>query len=254
MTIKKIVLSCLIIFIFFFLINSIWAQENNELTDISNANELYHEKDYIAAATIFKNLIAEGHVNGYLYYNLGNTHMRLGEIGPAILNYLLAKSLLPRNESIEANLKYAINKTVDRLDPPRTGFIQELFFWVQAASLNEYFQLSILLNIFFWTVSIGYLCLRTPTWKTLKTVSMTALLFVFISTGIKYHLQSSQKLGVIIDKKIAVKSDTGIQNITLFELNEGAIIKINEENGTWVNISLDADKTGWVPIKSIGYY
>ena len=254
MTIKKIVLSCLSIFIFFFLINSIWAQENNALTDISNANELYHDKDYIAAAKIFKNLIAEGHVNGYLYFNLGNTHMRLGEIGPAILNYLLAKSLLPRNESIEANLKYAINKTVDRLDPPRTGFIQELFFWVQAASLNEYFQLSILLNIFFWTVSIGYLCLRTPTWKTLKTVSMTALLFVFISTGIKYHLQSSQKLGVIIDKKIAVKSDTGIQNITLFELNEGAIIKINEGNGTWVNISLDTDKTGWVPIKSIGYY
>ncbi|MGY8765718.1 MAG: tetratricopeptide repeat protein, partial [Nitrospinaceae bacterium] len=138
MTIKKIVLSCLSIFIFFFLINSIWAQENNALTDISNANELYHDKDYIAAAKIFKNLIAEGHVNGYLYFNLGNTHMRLGEIGPAILNYLLAKSLLPRNESIEANLKYAINKTVDRLDPPRTGFIQELFFWVQAASLNEY--------------------------------------------------------------------------------------------------------------------
>ena len=94
--------------------------------------------------------------------------MRLGEIGPAILNYLRAKSLLPRNESIEANLKYAINKTVDRLDPPRTGFIQELCFWVQAASLNEYFQLSILLNIFFWTVSIGFLCLRSPTWKTLK--------------------------------------------------------------------------------------
>jgi len=254
MTIKKIVLSCLSIFIFFFLINSIWAQENNELTDISNANELYHEKDYIAAAKIFKNLIAEGHVNGYLYYNLGNTHMRLGEIGPAILNYLLAKSLLPRNESIEANLKYAINKTVDRLDPPRIGFIQELFFWVQAASLNEYFQLLILFNIVFWALSIGFLYLRTPAWKTLKTISMMALLIIFISTGIKYSLQSSQNLGVIITKKIEVKSDTGFQNITLFELNEGAIIKINEENGTWVNISLDADKTGWVPIKSIGYY
>lgn len=83
---------------------------------------------------------------------------------------------------------------------------------------------------------------------------MLALLIIFFSTGIKYSLQSSQKLGVIITKKIEVKSDTGFQNITLFELNEGAIIKINEENGTWVNISLDTDKTGWVPIKSIGYY
>ena len=67
MTIKKIVLSCLSIYLFFFMINSIWAQGNNELADISNANELYHEKDYVLAAKIYKNLIAEGHVNGYLY-------------------------------------------------------------------------------------------------------------------------------------------------------------------------------------------
>jgi tetratricopeptide (TPR) repeat protein len=254
MTIKKIVFSSLSIYIFFFLINSIWAQENNELTDISNANELYHEKDYVAAAKIFNNLITEGYVNGYLYYNLGNTHMRLGQIGPAILNYLRAKSLLPRNESIEANLKYAINKTVDRLDPPRRGFIQELFFWIEAASLSEYFQLLILFNMLFWALSIGFFCLRTPAWKTLKTISMMAFLIIFISTGIKYSLQSTQKLGVIMDKKIEVKSDTGLQNITLFELNEGAIIKVNEENGNWVNISLDTDESGWVPIRSIGYY
>ncbi len=254
MTIKRIVFSCLSIYIFFFSINSIWAQANNELSDISDANAFYHEKDYVAAAKIFKNLIAKGHVNGYLYYNLGNTHMRLGEIGPAIHNYLRAKLLLPRNENIEANLKYAINKTIDRLDPPRRGFIQDLCFWVEAASLNEYFQLSILFNIFFWAFSIGFLCIRTPTWKILKTISITALLFIFISTGIKYYLQSSQKLGVIIDKKIAAKSDTGIQNITLFELNEGAIIKVNEEDGTWVNISLDTGTNGWIPIKSINYY
>jgi len=254
MTIKRIVFSCLNIYIFFFSINSISAQVNHEQSDISDANAFYQEEDYVAAEKIFKNLIAKGHVNGYLYYNLGNTYMRLGEIGPAIHNYLRAKLLLPRNEDIEANLKYAINKTVDRLDPPRRGFIQELCFWVEAASLNEYFQLSILLNILFWALSIGFLCLRSPIWKSLKTISMVALLFIFITTGIKYYLQSSQKLGVIIDQKIEAKSDTGVQNITLFELNEGAIIKVNEEDGTWVNISLDTGTNGWVPINSIAYY
>ena len=83
---------------------------------------------------------------------------------------------------------------------------------------------------------------------------MVALLFIFITTGIKYYLQSSQKLGVIINQKIEAKSDTGVQNITLFELNEGAIIKVNEEDGTWVNISLDTGTNGWVPINSIAYY
>ena len=82
---------------------------------------------------------------------------------------------------------------------------------------------------------------------------MTILLLAFFSTGIKYYLLSKQKTGVITDKIVSVKSDRNTQNVTLFELHEGAIISVNQEDGEWARISVDTDKTGWIPIVSISY-
>ena len=240
-------------FIFLFSANGVEAQEKDISVQITLANESYHEKDYETAAEIFENLIAQGQINGYLYYNLGNTYMRLGKTGHAILNYLHAKLLLPRNENLNANLRHAISRTLDQLSPPQGEFISGLLFWIESISLIEHFQLLILFNIIFWSISIGSLYYRKPSWKTLKKVSMTILLLVFFSTGIKYYFQFEQKIGVILEGKVGVKSDRGTQEITLFELHEGAIISVNEEDRGWVHISLDKDKNGWVPIRSIGY-
>ena len=103
-----------------------------EIKDISSqvtlANELYHEKNYQGAADIFEKLIDQGATNGYLYYNLGNTYMRLGKTGSAILNYLQARSFLPRNENLDANLRYAINQTQDRLPPPHAVELFPAFY------------------------------------------------------------------------------------------------------------------------------
>ena len=87
----------------------------------------------------------------------------------------------------------------------------------------------------------------------MKKISLTILFLAFFSTMLKGHILSNQKIGVIIDKIVAVKSDRNNQNITLFELHEGAIIEINKEDTEWANISVDKDKTGWVSIKSIRY-
>jgi len=228
-----------------------------EIKDISSqvtlANELYHEKNYQGAADIFEKLIDQGATNGYLYYNLGNTYMRLGNTGGAILNYLRAQLLLPRNENLDANLRYAINQTQDQLSPSRGGLIPSLLFWVDSISLIEHFEILILFNIIFWCICIGSLYYRKPLWKSLKKISMAILLLAFFSTGIKYYLLSNHKIGVIMDKKVDVKSDRNTQNVTLFELHEGAIISVNQEDREWAHISVSADKSGWIPIESIDY-
>jgi uncharacterized protein YgiM (DUF1202 family) len=56
-----------------------------------------------------------------------------------------------------------------------------------------------------------------------------------------------------MDKKVDVKSDRNIQNVTLFELHEGAIITVNQEDNEWAHILVSTDKSGWVPIESIAY-
>ena len=229
------------------------AQKKDISSQVTLANELYHEKNYQGAADIFEKLIDQGETNGYLYYNLGNTYMRLGNTGSAILNYVRARALLPRNESLDANLRYAVSQTQDQLPPPRGGVISNLLFWIDSVNLIEHFEILLLSNIIFWCVCIGSLYYRKPSWRSLKKISMTILLLAFFSTGIKYYLLSKQKTGVITDKVVGVKSDRNTQNVTLFELHEGAIISVNQEDGEWAHISVDADKTGWIPIGSVGY-
>ena len=229
------------------------AQKNDISSQVTLANEFYHEKNYQAAAGIFEKLINQGETNGFLYYNLGNTYMRLGNTGIAILNYLRAQSLLPRNENLDANLRYAINQTQDQLSPSRDGLIHSLFFWVDSINLIEHFEILILFNIIFWCICIGSLYYRKSPWKSLKKISLTILLLAFFSTGLKYYLLSEHKTGVIMDKKVDVKSDRNIQNVTLFELHEGAIITVNQEDNEWAHILVSTDKSGWVPIESIAY-
>jgi hypothetical protein len=126
-------------------------------------------------------------------------------------------------------------------------------FWLETLNLNEHFQFLILFNILFWSVSIGLLYYRKPFWLILKRVTLGLLLIALLSTGTKYYLQSGQNSGVILASKADIKSDKGIQDITLFQLHEGAIVSVNEEDEGWVRISLEEDKTGWVPKKSVGF-
>ena len=82
---------------------------------------------------------------------------------------------------------------------------------------------------------------------------MVIILLIFASTGTQYYLQTNQKTAVVLKKKVDIKSDRGIHDITLFQLHEGAIISVDAEYGEWVNISLDKDKTGWILKESIGH-
>ena len=241
------------IFICSYVPNMLEAQQEDTLIKIVRANESYHEKNYQLTIKIFENLITKGESNGYLYYNLGNTYMRLGNQGHAILNYIRAKKLFPRNENLNANLRYAISQTIDQLPLPQQGFINGLLFWMDSISLTEHFKLLFVFNLIFWLVAIGMLYFRKSSWKILKNIFLAILLITFFSTGIKYYLQGKQIIGVILESEVEVKSDRGIQDKTLFQLHEGAIISIKQEDEDWVKVSLDNDNSGWVPKKTIGY-
>jgi len=219
--------------------------------NITRANELYHEKNYAAAAEIYQSLAKDKLENGYLYYNLGNTHMRLGETGKAILNYLRAKTLLPRDENLDANLRYAIRQTQDQLEPPQQGLLADILFWGQSMNVDEHLQLLILFNAVFWLVSLGKLFYRKPVWSLLSKCSLGFLVLMTVSAGVQISIQNGNKTSVVLEKQVDIKSDQGVTNVTLFQLHEGAIVSVLQESGDWAQISLGPDKAGWLPRNTI---
>ena len=189
---------------FFFLIGLIYhtptSLAGDFASEIATANDLYAKSKFQQAADSYESLIQRGVNNGYLYYNLGNTYIRLGKIGPAILNYIHAKKLIPRNENLRANLNFAIQQTQDKIPPPAHNALSTFFFWVNDLNMNENINLAIAVNLIFWVILTAWFYFRSEFLRLARNSFLALLLLAFVAIGVKLHLVSNLKIGVVLAK------------------------------------------------------
>ena len=222
------------------------------MNEVARANELYANNNYQEAADIYESIHQAGLKNGYLYYNLGNTYIRLGKTGSAILNYIRAHKLIPRDENLQANLNFAIQQTRDKIPLPEQSSLSTLFFWVNDLSLSENLKMIFSANIIFWLTLIAWFYFRSKTFRLIRNLFFYILLFGIVSVIVKLNLEIGSKTGVVIVNKVSVKSGLDSSNTTLFELHEGALVKITEERKNWFEIRLNEKQKGWVPMDTLG--
>ena len=94
----------------------------------SAGDSAYIKEDYATAAQIYEGLLSDGE-SADVYYNLGNSYYKLGEIAKSILNYERALLLQPGNGDIRANLEVARAKAIDKVE-----LVPEIFFisWIKS--------------------------------------------------------------------------------------------------------------------------
>lgn len=244
------------LFILYFLIPgtavSSAAGGDNVLTQIALANDYYSRSQYKEAANIYQELIDHGNKNGYLYFNLGNAYLRLGKLGPSVLSYIRAKRFLPRDESLDANLRHAILKTKDQLEPPATRGLGSFFFWVNNFTQAEQLVFLAIINLIFWLALGAWFARRTEFWNLTRKTLMSILFISVLSAGVKIVQESEFTTGVILAKTIDVKSARGADNVILFQLHEGSVVSIIDNEGDWYRIELNDGKKGWAQINHIG--
>ncbi len=228
------------------------ARSDDVLSQIAIANDHYANRQYQEASNIYQELVELGNKNGYLFYNLGNAYLRLEQIGPSILNYTRAKRFLPRDESLDANLRYAILKTQDQLEPPSLRGLSTIFFWMQNFSQMEHLVFLAIINLIFW-LTLGVWFIRRSEFCNLTRKTMMAILFISVlSTGVKITLESETTTGVVLAKAIEVKSAIGANNVTLFQLHEGSVVSIIARENDWYQVELNDGKKGWAQKEFIG--
>jgi len=228
------------------------AQSDNAQSQIVRANDYYTNSQYKEAASIYQELVDRGNENGYLFYNLGNTYLRLGKTGPSILNYIRAQKLLPRDESLDANLRIAILKTQDQLEPPGRRGWSSVFFWMNTFTKTEQLIFLVIINLLFWIALFFWVIRKTMFWNLARKALMAFLVLSALSTGVKFHLESTTTLGVVLTQTIDVKSAQGVDNVTLFQLHEGSVVAILNSENNWIQIELNDGKRGWAPKQFIG--
>jgi tetratricopeptide (TPR) repeat protein len=212
-----------------------------------SANAAYESGDYSRAASGFQQLLAAGHDSADLHFNLGNTYLRLGELGQAIASYRRAETRAPRDEDIAANLAFARGSTTDALEPPRPPVVlSTLFFWHYGLSRGELAMAVLVLNLLFW----GLLAARLlrPASELLRWVQVAILvLLLALAASLAVRWFSPHRSAVITSLEVEARSGTGVADVVRFKLHTGTEVRLLERRPDWLRIALPDGNQGWIP-------
>lgn len=103
---------------------------------IAGADSAYTADKYAEAAKIYAQAMKKYGTSATLWYNLGNCHYRLGELGRAVIDYERALRLDPAFQEARDNLELVNTKIADRAGE-RGSFVSNLLDSIsQAANSN----------------------------------------------------------------------------------------------------------------------
>jgi len=206
------------------------------------------------ARDTFESVVDAGIENGLLYYNLGNTHLRLGEVGEAIADYRRAARLIPNDQRLQANLRFARSLRRNHIDPSgvRT-FMQSVFFWHYYWSLRARGTVAMIGYGLFWLLLMA----RTQ-WPRINVrfpVLACLALWVLLGASVAMDLRSQSRPteGVLVRNDVVVRKGNGEGYDPQFEqpLHEGVEFKLIEQRGGWLRIELADRNQGWVRSRDV---
>jgi len=224
---------------------------------LQKAEKAYDSKKYKEAIESYEKLIKDGYKSYQLYFNLGNSYYRNGDLGKAIYYYELARKVEPNDEDIRINLGIASAKTIDKIDSKENFFISA----VKTNLLSSFTTTTwAWLTIICLTLAcILFFLFVNSTILIVKRVSFLLSCILLISFVVTYFLGYSavkaryeNKFAIILAKEIRIMNEPTALAKTKFVLHEGTKIRVVENNGDWVLIKLDNGNEGWVKIIDVG--
>ena len=231
------------------------AQTPGAAEAMAGANELYQAGDFDQAAQVYQQLVDQGHREAALFYNLGNAYYKQEMIGLAVLNYLRAEGLDPRDEDIQANIEIARGQTADvvETDSGFPGFEVLSASWLTDDELST--VVLVLWSLIAISLAVWMFARIGRTKRAASYIAAVAGVLVLLSAaslGGRLLLDGSELDAVIVADTVEVLSGPGDQYITEFELHAGAEARLIEERGSWARVALPGDELqGWVPESTV---
>lgn len=247
--------TCLKIFLLYIVLNvSIFADPSSTMR---TANEYYKNNRYQLAVDEYNKLISDGYTGGSLFYNLGNSHYRLGQIGYAILYYEKALRIAPGDEDVKHNLALAKINLKDKVDTLPPFFIFNLWegllasFSVTGWTVLVYtFFISLLATVVFYFFSRSVSQQRFAFFSGVVIFSVLALTVLLLV--VKINKEFNINYAIVTKTEIVVKSAPDQSSKDEFQIHEGLKVKIEDTVDDWLKIRLEDGKIGWVNRQSVG--
>ena len=227
-------------------------------TDLmAEANAQYERGEFADAAQQYEALIDSGYEDATLYYNLGNAYFKNDDLGRAVLNYLRAEELSPRDTDIRANLDLARGRAVDQVESGGESLIASVSNvarrWMTVGEMG-------VISLLLWVASalaIGTLIVwravprRTAVRNGAIVASAATLLSLLLLVSMLYANPNDDS-AVVVESTVNVVSGPGEQYETEFTLHSGAQVRLVDSRQGWVRITLPGDDLqGWVPSNAV---
>ena len=233
------------------------AQEPSTPDVMAEANQRYQRGEYAGAIQQYETLIGLGYRDAALYYNLGNAYLETGDLGRAILNYLRAEELSPRDPDIIANLELARSRTVDQLQAEGDSLVASISdFGRRWATTGEFGLAALLL----WAVAglaISVSIIRPAMRRRaiLRTVAIAAFAVMLVPLALLLSMLYSnpyQNTGVVTTGTVQALNGPGPQYDEEFALHSGAQMRLVDSRHGWQQVALPGGELrGWLPAHAI---
>lgn len=220
----------------------------------SMAAQAYRDQDYNKSIELYEELVMQGlkqeKESAQLYYNLGNAYFRDNQIGKAILNYERALLLNPGDSDIQHNLRFAQNRTEDRIETADNLFLNNWFHAVRDLNhSNGWATLSVIFFILF-LISVGtFLFVRILWIRKYSFYSGIVLIVLIVMANVFAFDQKKERIhrkyAIVMTGAARVSAAPNENSNMLFELHEGTKVKIRNTDSGWYEIEIANGSVGW---------
>lgn len=216
----------------------------------NQANALYHSGQFEAARVGYLQVVDSGVEDARVFYNLGNACFKSGELGQAILWYERARRMDPRDEDIQANLRFANTVKKDR-NPQAENvvwrFLVEVFFYPTLDELSVSFCL--LLSCCFG-LAVRRLWSRFPAsagWLVLMALAAGLVVLNGAYLGARIYHQERVVEAVVVAAQGTARSGPDEGQAEVFIVHQGTKVQIARREGEWFLVRLTNGLGGWLP-------
>ncbi len=234
------------------LILSLYLSADSFNIKFSNANAFYEKGDFKSALDSYLEL-EKDITNWKLYYNIGNSYFKVGDLVRAKIYFLKAKQLEPFNESIKKNIEIVEKVLNNNIHLPDPGFLSRVLMKIE--SILSIDALSVILVLILFIFACFEFMIITKGRKK-KLVYGILLSFIMVLLFSSYHMfrvnkVNRNKLAVVVAKDSKLRSGPGAANTILFDISPGVTVKIVDNNRDWVQVTASPEIAGWINIEKI---
>ena len=214
-------------------------------------------ENFLGAALRYRKLLEGGRSNGALHYNLGNCHMRLGQLGQAILEYRRAQIHTPHDPNLLHNLAAARGKRQDKIaEKEEARIVHTLLFWHYDLSYRTRQIIFAVCFLGFWGLLAARLMLPVAKRTGLAPLLITGVLSAaMLASLIAQPLQArANRDGVITTPETTARKGDGESYPPAFTspLHEGTEFTLMGSRAGWYEIELADGRRCWIPAAAAG--